>query len=75
MLNGSATHAVWEYLSNRQVSGWVTRQQIVSATGCTGKSVDWALIFLRTVKAIETSQDPRCTRYLRYRAVVRGGVG
>lgn len=69
MLPGSATHAVWEWLSGRATTAWWTRQQIVTATGRTGKSVDWALLYLRAGGWIEVSQDARCTRYLRYRAL------
>lgn len=71
MRHGSATHAVYVYLVDRRRrhAGWVGRHQIVAAVGRHNKAIDWALIYLRTVKLIETSQDPRCTRYLRYRAM------
>ena len=45
------------------------RQQIVTGTHRTGKAVDWALIYLRATKRIEVSEDPRNSRYLRYRAL------
>lgn len=68
MWPGSATEAVHRYLSERAGRGWVQRRQIVAATGRSGKAVDWALIFLRANKLVEASEDPRNTRYLRYRA-------
>lgn len=71
MRPGSATEAVCTYLQERPGPGWVTRQQIVASTRRTGKAVDWALIFLRAVQAVESSQDPRNARYLRYRATER----
>lgn len=70
MRPGSATEAVFKFLESRPGRGWITRQQIVVATGRTGKAVDWALIFLRAVAVVESSQDPQRMRYLRYRAVV-----
>lgn len=71
MRHGSATHAVYVYLADRRkrYAGWTSRHQIVTAVSRHHKAVDWALIYLRTVKLIETSQDPRCSRYLRYRAI------
>lgn len=74
MRPGSATEAVCTYLQQRQGPGWVTRQQLIRATGRSQKSVDWALIFLRTVRQIEASQDPRNARYLRYRATQAVGT-
>lgn len=68
MLPGSATHAVWVYLESLPHRRWVQRRQIVTGTGCTGKAVDWALIFLLTTGRIErSSDDMRCSRYYRYR--------
>jgi hypothetical protein len=29
--------------------------------------VDWALLFLRSLGALEVTEDPRCGRYHRYR--------
>lgn len=40
MLPGSTTEAVHRFLTGRQGPGWVTRQQIVVATGRSGKAVD-----------------------------------
>ena len=76
MREGSATHAVWTYLHARRerMPGWVTRQQIVVAVGRHHKAVDWALVFLRAVRLVEASQDARCSRYLRYRAIKGGGA-
>lgn len=65
---GSTTHTVLEYLRRRGGRSFVTRRQILVATGRSQKAVDWALHFLRAVELIETTDDPRCTRYLRYRA-------
>jgi hypothetical protein len=48
---------------------WWTRAQIVAATGCTSKSVDWALLYLRHTLRVEAHPDHRCVRYLRYRAM------
>lgn len=69
---GSATAAVRDFLRRRSEihpGGWITRHLIVDGTGRTGKSVDWALIFLRANKLVEASEDPRNARYLRYRLV------
>lgn len=70
MRPGSTTEAVLRYLQGRPGRAWITRQQIVVATSRSGKAVDWALIFLRSLDLVEASQDPEPhrSRYLRYRA-------
>lgn len=72
MLPGSATDAVWQWLSARPGRAYWQRRQIVAGTGRTGKSVDWALLFLRATGRVEVREDDRCSRYLRYRAVPGG---
>ena len=49
---GSASAAVLELLSSRP-GQWLYRHQIISITGRTRKSVDWALIYLETSRLIE----------------------
>lgn len=68
---GSATDAVLTWLVERRGSGRWTYRQIVSGTRCTPKSVDWALIYLRHVGAVESLRDDRNPRYMSYRAVMR----
>jgi hypothetical protein len=69
MVPGSATTDVWNWLQERSQTSWWTRRQIVIGTGRSGKSVDWALIFLRTTKKIEVARDNHFTRYQRYRVL------
>lgn len=70
MQPGSATLTVYEYLASRPGRAWYSRRQIVAGTGRTGKSVDWALLFLRHTGRVESSRDEsRCSRYLRYRVM------
>jgi hypothetical protein len=66
---GSATEAVLVYLRSVRDGGrWLERAQIVLATGRTEKSIDWALLFLRSQGLIETAPDGRRAHYLLYRA-------
>lgn len=48
----SSTGVVLRYLRT-QIPRFVTREQIVAATGCKPKSVDWVLHYLRGIRAIE----------------------
>jgi hypothetical protein len=65
---GSTTEVVFLWLSERQRSRvWWSRDSIVSGTGRPQKAVDWALLFLRSIYAVEVTSDPRCMRYHRYR--------
>jgi hypothetical protein len=66
----SSTERVLQYLRMRQGFAWSTYAQIVKATGCTAKSVDWALIYLRGLGLIEHAPHPGHEAYRRYRAVV-----
>lgn len=52
---GSASAAVLELLSSRP-GQWLYRNQIISITGRTRKSVDWALIYLETASLIEGTE-------------------
>ncbi len=64
---GSATAAVLTYLATRR-GIWLTHAQIVKGTGRSGKSVDWALLFLRSQHLVESVPDAaRNSRYRRYR--------
>lgn len=70
--SGSATETVFVWLHEaRRRKVWWTKERIVRGTGCTPKSVDWALLFLRGVGLVEITTDPRCDRYHRYRIAVR----
>lgn len=63
---GSATKAVLLFLK-RHHDIYYTHFQICRETGCSGKSVDWALRYLRKTGAIECVPDHvRNSRYLRY---------
>jgi hypothetical protein len=67
---GSTTEAVHDFLRRRRdiaPNSWIPRSLVVHATGRTGKAVDWALTFLRAKGLVESSEDPRNARYLRYR--------
>lgn len=64
---GSATAAVLTYLATRR-GVWLTHAQIVKGTGRSAKSVDWALLFLRSQGLVDCVPDAaRNSRYLRYR--------
>lgn len=65
---GSATAAVLSYLKSRR-GIFFTHAQIVKGTQRSAKSVDWALLFLRSQSLVECVPDSsRNARYLRYRA-------
>lgn len=69
MLPGSTTDAVKAWLDDRPPNGWWTKRQIEIGTGRSCKAIDWALIYLRSIHAIECSRDDsRNARYLRYRS-------
>lgn len=70
MRPGSASEAVIEYLRQRPSPIWSTHRQIVLATGRSGKSVDWALIYLRGLGLIEHAPHPESETHRRYRAAV-----
>lgn len=64
---GSATDAVLQFLKLHPKQ-FFSHREIVSGTHRTAKSVDWALIYLRSLEMIETGSDAqRNGRYLRYR--------
>lgn len=70
--SGSATGAVLEWLQSRRPGLWWTRGQIMAGTGRTEKSVNWALLYLRTQGRIEcVPNDSRNPNWRRYRAVLR----
>lgn len=73
ILQGSCTEAVNSLLES-MYPRWLTRSQIVSATGRPGKQVSWALHYLRILKRIEIreSQDRRSSLYLVYRSRTGG---
>ena len=67
ILSGSASDAVKRYLEANP-GKFFNRRQIIHATGRTMKSVDAALLFLRSLGLIDVIPDAaRCSRYLRYR--------
>lgn len=69
MVPGSVTHAVKEWLDAKHHNAWWTKRQIVVGTERHEKTVDWALIYLRSIGEIECAQDAqRNSRYLRYRS-------
>lgn len=65
----SATDVVLRYLRT-QIPRFVTREQIVVATGCKPKSIDWALYYLRGLKIIECRRGTakRSPLYQEYRS-------
>lgn len=65
--SGSATAAVEAWLKTKHPRAYWTKAQILAGTGRTVKSVDWALIFLRTTGRVEIGGDHRNPRYLSYR--------
>ena len=65
---GSATAAVLVFMLAKR-GMFMTHAQIVKGTGRSAKSVDWALLFLRSQGLVECVPDTaRNSRYLRYRA-------
>ena len=68
--SGSTTEIVFEWMTARgRGRVWWTKDAIVLGTGRTPKAVDWALLFLRSVEAVEITSDVRNARYHRYRAL------
>lgn len=68
---GSATAAVFGFMQTRK-GMFMTHSQIVKGTGRSAKSVDWALLFLRSQSLVECVPDAaRNSRYLRYRAFIK----
>lgn len=66
---GSATAAVLDFFASRR-GIFFTHAQIVKGTGRSAKSVDWALLFLRSQYLVECVPDEaRNPRYLRYRCL------
>jgi hypothetical protein len=69
--DGSATAAVLIFMTSRK-GVFLTHAQIVKGTGRSAKSVDWALLFLRSQELVECVPDAaRNPRYLRYRVCAR----
>lgn len=67
--DGSATETVLEWMRTRDPAAWWTRGQIMAGTRRTEKSVNWALLYLRSEGYIECIPDgSRNPQYLRYRA-------
>jgi hypothetical protein len=68
--DGGATQAVLIFLQQNP-RRYFTHMEIVKGSYRTGKSVDWALHFLRSTGRIEAHHgtDHRNGRYLRYRLV------
>lgn len=67
MQEGGAAKVVLAFLQANP-GRFFTLHQILTGTGRTPKSVDWACIFLRTQGFIECYRDDgRNSRYLRYR--------
>lgn len=64
---GSATAAVVAWLERKPPRAYWTKAQILAGTGRTVKSIDWALIFLRSTGRVEIAGDQRNPRYLSYR--------
>lgn len=69
MKDDSTTDLVLRYLRT-QIPRFVSREQIVIATGCKPKSVDWALYYLRGLKLIECRRGmaKRSPLYQEYRS-------
>lgn len=66
---GSATAVVLSFMLTRK-GMFMTHSQIVKGTGRSAKSVDWALLFLRSQQLVECVPDEaRNPRYLRYRCL------
>lgn len=63
---GSATQQVLQFLE-KHTGRYFIRIQIVRATGCSERAVDWALLFLKAQQRIKAVEDTtRNSRYLRY---------
>lgn len=66
--DGSATQAVLVFL-RQHPKQFFSHFQIVTATGRSNKSVNWAMLFLRSQNLVDCVPDAqRNSRYLRYRA-------
>lgn len=64
--SGSATQAVFQFLQANP-GRYFTLGQLVSATGRSDKSVDWACIMLRSLDRVEARRDEsRNDRYFKY---------
>lgn len=68
--DGSCTDVVLQTLRNA-APRTMTRAEIVEASQCKPKSVDWALYYLRDIKLVQcvSAFDKRSSMYLRYKAV------
>lgn len=62
---GGAAQAVNAFLEQNP-GRYFTCAQIILGTGRTDKSVDWALLMLRSVRRVEMRRDPRNARYWQY---------
>lgn len=70
--DGSATQAVLVFL-RKHPKQFFSHIQIVTATGRSYKSVNWAMLYLRSQDLVECVSDAqRNPRYLRYRAASAG---
>lgn len=68
MLHGSTTHAIHEWLSTRNPStAWWPKHAIAAGTGRNYKTLDWGLLYLLHIGAIERCADYRHCRYMKYR--------
>lgn len=65
---GSATEAVLALL-RAYPNQFFDREAIVHLTGRSGKSVDWALRFLRELGHVQVAIDQRSRRYHRYKFI------
>lgn len=64
---GSASDAVLSYLEAHP-GRWSTSAELIVSTGRTHAAVSWALVYLRSLGAIEAATDAaRNPRYLKYR--------
>lgn len=67
--DGSCTDIVLHTLQNAAPRS-MTRSEIVEASQCKPKSVDWALHYLRSIRLVQSvsAMDRRSSIYLRYKA-------
>lgn len=68
--DGSCTDIVLQTLQDAAPRS-MTRSEIVEASQCKPKSVDWALHYLRSIRLVQSvsAMDRRSSIYLRYKAV------
>lgn len=68
--DGSCTDIVLKTLQDVAPRS-MTRAEIVAASACKPKSVDWALHYLRSIRLVQSvsAMDRRSSIYLRYKAV------